>query len=321
MIITDHLYGKIVVDNPVITALLRSQPLTRLKKIAQFGVPDEFYHHKNYSRYEHSIGVFLLLKKLGASDEEQMAGLIHDVSHTAFSHVVDWLLDSGAVENYQDIHHDEFIRNSEISTILERYGVNAKQIAKLHNFTLLDRDLPNLCADRIDYALREFPPAITQTCIAGLTVKHNKIVYQDAKAAYLFAHHFLLLQQHHWGDYEAVVRYFLFSRVLRRALRLTIIQFDDFMKEDDFIVKKLTASNDPYIQDKLALLRKKSLRNLAKGTKVMHKKFRYVDPEIVSGSQLVRLNIVHPLFRKELEQTRQENEKGIVLPLLSDETL
>jgi HD superfamily phosphohydrolase len=31
----------------------------------------------------------LLVRRLGASLEEQIAALLHDVSHTAFSHVID----------------------------------------------------------------------------------------------------------------------------------------------------------------------------------------------------------------------------------------
>ena len=36
----------------------------------------------------------LLIKKLGGSVEEQIAGLLHDVSHTAFSHVIDYVFDN-----------------------------------------------------------------------------------------------------------------------------------------------------------------------------------------------------------------------------------
>lgn len=41
--------------------------------------------------YDHSMGVFVILRARGAPLEEQIAGLLHDVSHTAFSHVGDWV--------------------------------------------------------------------------------------------------------------------------------------------------------------------------------------------------------------------------------------
>lgn len=66
--------------------------MQRLKGISQFRIPDKYYFKDNYSRFEHSIGVMVLLGKLGASQEEQIAGLLHDVSHKAFSHVYDWVV-------------------------------------------------------------------------------------------------------------------------------------------------------------------------------------------------------------------------------------
>jgi len=50
------------------------------------------------TRFDHSVGVMLLIRKLGAGSspasallKEQVAALLHDVSHTAFSHVIDYV--------------------------------------------------------------------------------------------------------------------------------------------------------------------------------------------------------------------------------------
>lgn len=174
IIVLDRIYGITKIDSPVLIELIRSKPVQRLKKISQFGVPDEFYHLKNYSRYEHSLGVMLLLKQLGASEEEQIAGLLHDVSHTAFSHVVDWVIGTGHVEDYQDTQHKDVIASSKITNILKRYGYNPHKIADYHHFPLLERELPIVCADRADYSLREFPMSIARKCKESLIVKNGK---------------------------------------------------------------------------------------------------------------------------------------------------
>ena len=44
------------------------------------------------------------------------------------------------------------MRTSEIPNILERYGFNLDYILDDKNFPLKERSLPDLCADRIDYA-------------------------------------------------------------------------------------------------------------------------------------------------------------------------
>ena len=122
MVISDRVYGKVKIESPVLLELIKSKSLQRLKGISQFGIPDEFYYLKNFSRYEHSIGVMILLKQLGASEKEQIAGLLHDVSHTAFSHVIDWVVGEGLTEDFQDNQHKNFIKSSPLTKILKKYN-------------------------------------------------------------------------------------------------------------------------------------------------------------------------------------------------------
>lgn len=47
------------------------------------------------------MGVMLLIKKLNGSIEEQIAGWIHDISHTAFSHLIDYVFDSEGEDHHE----------------------------------------------------------------------------------------------------------------------------------------------------------------------------------------------------------------------------
>lgn len=316
LVINDRIYGKVIINSPALIELINSKPLQRLKKIAQFGIPDEYYHKKNFSRYEHSIGVMLVLKRLGASEEEQIAGLLHDVSHTAFSHVIDWVVGSGGREDYQDKQHKNFILNSEITVILKKYKYTPKSIAQYEDFGLLERSVPDLCADRVDYALREFPNKIAKHCLTGLEANSNLIVFSDRTKAKLFAINYFHLQNTHWGGFEAVVRYRLFADVLQKALDLSLISFGDFWKYDAYILKRLHTTNNHYITKILSLLKNKSLIHLPKSATVYHKKFRYVDPYIIVNRKLKRLSKIDPLYENEIEKNRILNNKGIFFPKL-----
>ena len=158
----DRVYGRFEIVEPVIIELINSPSLQRLKNIDQTGYrpfwvkPDiEIGKYEN-SRFAHSVGVYLLLKIYNAPIEEQIAGLIHDVSHSAFSHCIDYVLDSGSEKehNHQDNIFNEFVRKTEIPEILKKYGFDLDYILDDKNFPLKERDLPDLCADRIDYSLR-----------------------------------------------------------------------------------------------------------------------------------------------------------------------
>lgn len=314
MTIVDRIYGKVVVDSTAIVELIKSKPVQILKGIAQFGIPDKFYHLPSYSRYEHSVGVMLLLKKLGASEEEQIAGLLHDVSHTAFSHVIDWVIGDGKTEDYQDEQHERYVTRSDIPTILKKHGYSFERIVDYHHFGLLEQDLPNLCADRVDYSLRELPADIAEICVLALTSKDNKIVFADEKAALLFARHFLKQQMEHWGGFEAVSRYSLFADALRHGLKDGSIAEDDFWRDDAFVIKKLATLKNKKLQATLQTLRSKSLDHLPKSMTVVHKKFRFVDPLFIEGEKLTRLSKVNKKYAEELEEARHVNQVGITVP-------
>lgn len=205
MIIKDKIYGEVKIKEPVLIELLNSPSVLRLKKISQFGIPDKYYHLKNFHRYEHSVGVMILLKKLGATLEEQIAGLLHDVSVLAFSHVADWVFGSGSkgIEDYHDSIHERFVKKTEIPKILKEFDFDIDRILNEKNFTLLERKAPDLCADRVDYALREFKywlnPKIVKSCIKELVNYSGEIVFSNQKAALNFAVNYLVLQTKHWS--------------------------------------------------------------------------------------------------------------------------
>ncbi len=320
MTVEDKIYGKIEIKEPILLELLKSPAILRLKKISQYGVPDKYYHLKNYSRYEHSIGVMLLLRKLGAALEEQVAGLLHDTSVLAFSHIADWVFANGrdGIEDYHDTIHVAFIRKTEIPKILDKFDFVLERILNEHNFSLLERSAPDLCADRVDYALREFKdwlnPGIVNSCIKGLVNYNSEIVFSDKKPAFIFAVNYLELQTKHWGGYQAMMRYNLFSKALKIALDKKILSEKDFYKNEQFVLNKFEKSQDKTIKNILKILKDKKLRGLNNNSgKKIVKKFRYVDPKVISNGELIRLSRLLPKFQTTIEKHREINKKGLIV--------
>ena len=310
MVIEDELYGKISIDSPVIIDLIESFPVQRLKGIIQSGTPEK-YNRKSFSRFEHSLGVMFCLKTIGASEEEQIAGLLHDVSHTAFSHTIDWVLEAGNAETFQDDNHESYIKKSVIPDILEKYGYSTDRIIDYHNFTLLEQNIPNLCADRADYSMKEFPQDIAKTCLANLTTKDQLMVFKNQESAFLFADNFLNIQNNLFGGDIHVARDTLFVDILKKAIELNVISMEDFWKDDNFILEKVEKITDPFIQKRIQMLLKKDISNLRRGERVIYKKFRYVDPKFIKGEKLERISSVNREFRVKLEESRKKNEEGV----------
>lgn len=320
MIVKDRIYGSFEINEEILIELLNSAPVQRLKNIAQYGVPDEYYMFKNYSRYEHSVGVMLLVRRLGASVEEQIAGLLHDVSHTAFSHVVDWVLGSGEREDHQDKIHNEVFVKSSLPGIIEKYGFDWKKISDYKNFALVEQPTPRLCADRIDYALREFKdwaaPGIVNECVDSFVVRGSRIVFSSKPVARKFADAFMKCQMEHWGGAQAALRYTLLSSALKIAIEKNIVKMTDFLKDDRFIMEKVRRSDDAGINEYLSMLASKKL-SIVESPKnpqyILKKKFRFVDPDYSENNRILTLSKTDSDFAKSLNINRKINAKGLRL--------
>lgn len=319
MVLYDRVYGKFEINEPVLKAFLKTSALLRLKNISQFGVPDRYFHRKGYSRYEHSLGVMLLLRKLGASLEEQLAGLLHDVSILAFSHVADWVFAEGmkGEEGYHDQLHGSFVKKTEIPKLLDKYGFSLERILEQNNFTLLERGIPDLCADRIDYSARQLKYYLSNQeisfCLGGLTNFNGEIIFLDKNAAFKFAHTFLILQTEFWGGEESSQRYYLFFQILKRALKTKILKREDFFKDEKYIMDEINKTNDVELVKYLKLLSGKNISNLwiSKPKRKVFKKFRYIDPKVLKNGKLVRLSRLMPMYGKIIQEHRRINKVGV----------
>jgi hypothetical protein len=80
------------------------------------------------TRFEHSVGVMILVRELGASLTEQIAALLHDVSHTAFSHVIDYVFDGHDSQSYHDEKKEVYMASTTIPAILAQHGYDWRDV-------------------------------------------------------------------------------------------------------------------------------------------------------------------------------------------------
>ncbi|KAJ5489415.1 hypothetical protein N7539_004305 [Penicillium diatomitis] len=155
VIIRDQIYGEHTITEPVLIELLHSPELSRLKGIRQSGVTALLGFGPKVTRLEHSVGAFLLTRKVGASVEEQIAALLHDISHTSLSHVVDYALSKAGEESYHEVYKSRYLETTQLPEILIRHGFSDLKALDEEHFPLVEQPSPHLCADRLDYSLRD----------------------------------------------------------------------------------------------------------------------------------------------------------------------
>lgn len=316
--VDDPIYGVTVIEEPVLVELANCKAMRRLEGVSQFGMPDRLYPFPGFSRYEHSVGTAILLGKLEASLEEQAAGMIHDVSHPAFSHLVDWVIGNREKEDHQDKSHKRVVFSSDIPKILLKYGFEPEEIIDVKRYGLLERETPDLCADRVDYALREFEswaaPYAVKNCLWDLVNFKGRIAFNNGVSACEFGEAYARCQREHWGGAECVVRWEILAQTLKHALKKRIIEIKDFELEDEQVLRKLTINGDAEIGANLGLLERKRL-HLRENTKnpqyALKKKFRYIDPHFVENGKLYQLSKESKTYRRFLEEQKEINERGI----------
>jgi len=252
-------YGSFYVHEPVLLELFDSPVMQRLKGIRQYGVL-YYVDKKEYNRYEHSVGVWAILRRYGACLEEQIAGLLHDASHTVFSHVADALFKHTSTKNsYQDDIHEWYLQQQKVPELLAKHGISLESVMhKSGKHRMAEQDLPDLCADRIEYNLYGglLENMITKNDIEPilqtLKFKDGRWFFTDIMRAQQFSQISLYHTEYVWGGLSNFVTYKFAAQALRRAVDIKLLSFDDIhFSVDDIVWNKMCQSKDGEIKTAL----------------------------------------------------------------------
>lgn len=289
----DRVYGESVIDDEGILALIACPEFERLKRIRQAG-PSVFAHpFKTVTRFEHSLGVYLLLRRLGADRREQVAGLLHDISHTAFSHAVDFVF-SSEEQDYHERIKPEVLCRPDLAGAIRNLGFHPDEFVDDSIYPLLERPLPSLCADRIDYFLRDgiacsvVPPDFPRRLLDHLAVFDRAIVITDRRVAAETVDLFSIMNRDWWAGPTESYIYNEFADALIEALRLKILTREDFLRDDDRLMSLLLASDSPLIREKLARVQAPDVDLIASLVPRVTPKTRWLDPPVLEQGVLKR---------------------------------
>ena len=165
----DPLYGYIEVDYKLISDLIDSEELQRLRRIRQLSGVSMVFQTAEHSRFTHALGAYhmanLVLRNVEGieilSEYEQIvflcAALLHDIGHGPYSH---------AFENVLSTSHEEMTvkmilnKNTHVNRILSAYpGLDqdiASVISHKGKFPLIETFVSSqLDVDRMDFLSRD----------------------------------------------------------------------------------------------------------------------------------------------------------------------
>jgi uncharacterized protein len=295
----DRVYGRVSIADPEILDLIGCATFERLKGVRQAGPSALAFPFKDVTRYEHSLGVFILLRRLRAQRREQVAGLLHDISHTAFSHAVDFVFTS----TEQD-HHEQLkplmLDRPDISRALAGLGYSPCDFYDDSVYPLLEQPIPVLCADRLDYFLRDglacdvVKPEFVKRILGCLAVVDHRIVLTDVTVAHEATALFATMNRDWWASPVEAFIYNEFADALREGLRLGAIECDDLLTEDMLVLEKLEAAGSRRIAKKLQLIRQLDPELALDYVPRIVPKERWLDPPVLIKGAVQQLSSLAP---------------------------
>jgi HD superfamily phosphohydrolase len=319
----DSVYGKQEIKEPVILELMKTKAMQRTKGINQYGtyilrtkVP--------VTRWDHSIGVFLILRKFNASLEEQIAGLIHDISHTVLSHCLDFYFNSHTTHEAHEKYHEDIIKKSQIPSILRKHNMDLEFILDMNNFKLLEREMPDLCADRIDYSLRDMITLEQLTKDRSNTIRnnlkiHNKeFIFTNIKSAKILSMKYIKMNEIWWGNPFQTAIFQLTAELIEVGINNNIINEKDFFGIDKQFIDKLTSSKNPEITSKINQLRKfEVVEDKNNYDYHLKTKPRHIDPKVLINSSTKRLSELDTEFKERLDNYLKKMKEGFYIRVIN----
>ncbi len=320
----DAIYGPCAITAPVLLDLLNARAVRRLRGVLQHGISGLLGHTRAITRYEHSVGTMLLVQRLGGRLEEQVAALLHDVSHTAFSHVIDFVFDDHGTQSYHERMKRWWVAQTDVPEVLRRHGLDWEDFLSDEPFPLLEQPSPSLCADRLDYFLRDatalgvLSATDARSVCDHLVVAHGHVAVSDVQTARLIGDRYMQADEASWSNPAEAVLYELTARAIRVALSRGAIADADLWGTDAELWGSLGRSDDPVVAEAVARVTRPYtlVKCDAAPTLRLRPKVRTVDPDVVCAGGVRRLSELDPAFARCRREYLRRKSDGIAVRLV-----
>jgi hypothetical protein len=222
-----------------------------------------------------------------------VAGLLHDLSHTAFSHAVDFVIASEE-QAYHESLKPIFLARPDIAAAIGRLGYRPSDFEDDTIYPLLEQPLPLLCADRLDYFLRDGAACgvCTDESIAE-TLAHAKAVdglicLTSVDIARDVVRRFAEMNRAWWAGPTESFIYNEFADALREGLRLGSLKKEDLLCDDEHVLSCLRSARSPVINAKLEAITHLDAGKIAALVPKVNPKLRWLDPPVLEEGGRVR---------------------------------
>ena len=204
-----------------------------------------------YTRFDHSVGVAMIVWHFTQDPAQAVAGLLHDIATPVFAHVVDFMRGDYMKQESTESGTAKMISTSnELQKILGRYGLTNEAVCDYHIYPVADNETPRLSADRLEYTIGNSinygisTPEELHSIYSELTVGKNEdgqdeLVFSSLQTAEKFADIALQCSKIYVADEDRYAMQML-SELLYSAIQQKVICEIDLYSTEPEVIAKLT---------------------------------------------------------------------------------
>ena len=237
--------------------LAETPPMARLRQVGmncgcEYTAFPQFAGWAPYSRFDHSLGVALIVWHFTGDVRQSAAGLLHDAATPAFAHVVDFLHGDHLRQESTEGRTAELIgRSPELQALLGEYGLSTADVADYHRYPIADNDSPQLSADRLEYTLGDLRcygfagEAAIRAFYEDLTVWQDEagrpeLAFRTPETACAFTEAALRTARVYVADEDRFAMQAL-ADLLRGAVDRKVLTEDDLYQTEPLVIQRLEA--------------------------------------------------------------------------------
>ena len=203
-----------------------------------------------YSRFDHSVGVGLIVWHFTQDKRQTVAALLHDIATPVFAHVIDFMNGDHERQESTESRTTEFIDLSEeLQTCLASLGLTTDDVDDYHRFPIADNDTPRLSADRLEYSLgniinykvdsREKVEEWYNGLVVGLNEEGvEELMFRNYDVAKAFGMATLQTSRIYVADQDRYSMQML-ALLVRRHIQRGILTIDDLYTGESSVIGKL----------------------------------------------------------------------------------
>ena len=263
-----------------------------------------------YSRLDHSVGVALIIWNFTKDKTQTIAGLLHDVSTTVFSHVSDFRKGDALTQTSTEEPTTKMIlSDSALCKLMESDGIEPKDVVDYHIYPIADNEIPSLSADRLEYmypsglaldgswTFEEIAKTYNNLTILKNEENKDELGFKTIEMAELYCKKFCMIG-HILQLNENKLCLQLLSQIMSKAVELNVLQEEDFMTlSESKIIEKI----ESFISKKTLSLEEQKFATMyntfRKMTKVEHTNQKLPEDEYFCVSLKVKQRYINPLVK------------------------